>query len=66
MNGGGPGVRHRAWIREGNDEKTIPLFMLFAVIAASAAMVPGRDAVNAAPKDAAVQWSNYFVHVHLP
>jgi hypothetical protein len=38
-------------------KRTILLFMLCAVIAASAAMVAGRDAVNAALKDA-VQWFN--------
>jgi hypothetical protein len=39
---------------------------LFAVVAAAiAAMVAGREEVRAILGDA-VQWFNYFVHVHLP
>ena len=44
--------------------RIILFVVLFAVIPAIAAMIAGRDTVNAVFKDAA-QWFNYFVHVHF-
>lgn len=43
--------------------RIILFVVLFAAAAAVAAMLAGRDAVNAVLADAG-HWLNYFVHVH--
>jgi hypothetical protein len=44
--------------------RIILFIILFAVVSATAAMIAGRDTVNAVI-EGAVQWFNYFVHVHF-